>query len=90
MFTGALVSVRFVKNYSLNAVDKAALMTWLLAFIFAVDVESTHAFYHEPLGLSAMFVGTLALVAAWFHHRATNHHDASITSGRHSVQRSSS
>src|SRR5689334_23015199 len=31
MFTSARVSVRFVKNYTLNAVDKAALLTWLLA-----------------------------------------------------------
>jgi len=88
MFTGALVSVRFVKNYTLNVVDKAALMTWLLAFVFAVDVESTHAFYHEPLGLGAMFAGTLALLAAWLYHRATHYHRASITPGARSVQRS--
>lgn len=90
MFTGALVSVRFVKNYTLNVVDKTALMTWLLAFIFAVDIESTHAFYHEPLGLGAMFVGTLALFAAWLYHRATRHHHASITPGLRSVQRTHS
>lgn len=72
---GALACVRFAKNYQLNSIDKAALMTWLLAFVFAVDVESsTHAFYHEPLGLGAMGVGTLALVAAWWYHRATRHH----------------
>jgi hypothetical protein len=90
MFTGALVSVRFVKNYTLNVVDKAALMTWLLAFIFAVDVESTHTFYHEPLGLGAMVAGTLALVAAWLYHRATRHYRPSITPGERSVQRSHS
>jgi integrase len=78
MFTSALVSIRFVKNYTLNAVDKAALMTWLLAFTFAVVVESTHAFYHEPLGLGAMFVGTLALVAALLYRRATHHHRVSM------------
>lgn len=76
-FTGALVSVRFAKNYALNEMDKAALMTWLLALIFAVDVESTHAFYHEQFGLGAMFVGTLALVAAWYYHRTTRHHQLS-------------
>jgi hypothetical protein len=90
MFTGALVSVRFVNQYALNVADKAALMTWLLAFIFAVDIESTHAFYHEPLGLGAMFAGTLALVAAWLYHRAKRHHRASITPGGRSVQRSHS
>jgi hypothetical protein len=90
MFTSALVSVRFVRNYTLNAVDKAALMTWLLAFTLAVDVESTHAFYHEPLGLGAMFVGTLALVAALLHHRATHHHRVSTTPLGRSVQRSHS
>ena len=89
MFTSALVSVRFVKNYILNAVDKAALMIWLLAFTFAVDVESTHAFYHEPLGLGAMFIGTLALVAASFYNSATRRHRVSIAAGR-SVQRSHS
>jgi hypothetical protein len=90
MLTSALVSVRFLKNYRLNAVDKAALMTWLLAFTFAVDVESTHAFYHEPLGLGAMFVGTLALVAALLYHRATHHHRVSMTPLGRSVQRSHS
>jgi len=90
MFTSALVSVRFVKNYTLNAVDKAALITWLLAFTFAVDVESTHAFYHGPLGLGAMFVGTLALVAALLYHRATHHHRVSMTPLGRSVQRSHS
>jgi len=89
MFTSALVSVRFVKNYILNAVDKAALMLWLLAFTFAVDVESTHAFYHEPLGLGAMFIGTLALVAASFYNSATRRHRVSIAVGR-SVQRNHS
>jgi hypothetical protein len=78
MFTSALVSIRFVKNYTLNAVDKAALMTWLLVFTFAVVFESTHAFYHEPLGLGAMFVGTLALVAALLYHRVTHHHRVSM------------
>lgn len=90
MFTSALVSVRFVKDYTLNAFDKAALMSWLLAFIFAVDVESTHAFYHEPLGLGAMFVGTLALVAALLYHRATHHHRVSMGQPGRSVQRSHS
>jgi hypothetical protein len=90
MFIGALVSVRFVKNYTLNVVDKAALMTWLLTFVFALDVESTHAFYHEPLGLGAMFAGTLALVAAWFYHRSTRHHRVSITRAGPAVQRSHS
>jgi hypothetical protein len=88
MFTGALFSVRFVKHYTLNLADKAALMVWLLAFVFAVDVESTYAFYHEPLALGAMFAGTLALVAAWLHHRAAHHNRASITPGERSVQRS--
>jgi hypothetical protein len=90
MFTSAFVSVRFVKNYTLNAIDKAALMTWLLAFTFAVDVESTPALYHEPLGLGAMFVGTLALVAALLYHRATHHHRVSMTPLERSVQRSHS
>ena len=90
MFTSALVSVRFVKNYTLNAADKAALITWLLAFTFAVDVESTHAFYHGPLGLGAMFVGTLALVAALLYHRSTHHHRVSMTPLGRSVQRSHS
>jgi hypothetical protein len=84
MFTSALVSMRYVKNYTLNAIDKTALMTWLLAFDFAVTVESTHAFYHEPLGLGAMFAGTLALVAAGLHHRATRHHRISDTPEGHS------
>lgn len=39
-FTSALASVRFLKNYTLNAVDKTALITWLWAFTFAVDVEA--------------------------------------------------
>jgi hypothetical protein len=90
MFTSALVSVRFVKSYALSTVDKAALMTWLLAFTFAVDVESTHAFYHEPLGLGAMFAGTLALVAALLYHRATHHHRDSMTPLERSIQRSHS
>jgi hypothetical protein len=90
MFTSALVSVRFVKNYTLNAFDKTALMTWLLAFTFAVDVESAHASYHEPLSLGAMFVGTLALVAALWYHRATHHHRVSMTRLGRSVQRSHS
>lgn len=84
-FTSALVSMRFAKNYTLNAIDKAALMSWLLAFVFAVDIESTYAFYREPLGLGAMFAGTLALVAANLHHRATRHHRVSVTSAGHSV-----
>jgi hypothetical protein len=65
-------------------------MTWLLAFTFAVDVESTRAFYHESLGLGAMFVGTLALVAALLYHRATHHHRVSMTPLERSVQRSHS
>jgi len=76
MLKSAVVSVRFVKNYTLNAVDKAALMAWLLGFTVAVDFGSTHAFYREPLGLVAMLVGTLALVAASLYHRATHHHRA--------------
>ncbi len=90
MFTSALVSVRFVKNYTLNTVDKTALITWLLAFTFAVDVGSTHAFYREPLGLGAMFVGTLALVAALLYHHATHHRWVSMTSHGRSVERSPS
>lgn len=74
ILTGGVVSARFAKHYVLNAVDKAALMTWLLAFVFAVDVGSPQTFYHEPLGLGAMFLGTLALVAASRYHRATRHH----------------
>lgn len=93
MFAGAVVSVRFAKDYALNAVDKAALTTWLLAFIFAVDVESTRAFYREPLSLSAILVGTLALFAAWGYHRATRatrHHRVSIARTGRLVQRSHS
>ena len=65
-------------------------MTWLLVFTFAVDVESTHAFYHEPLGLGTMFVGTLALVAALMYHRATHLHRVSMTPLGRSFQRSHS
>jgi len=72
--TGALVSVRFAKNYTLNVIDKAALMTWLLAFVFAVDVESAHSLYHAQFGLGAVLIGTLALVAAWWYQRAKRHH----------------
>jgi len=90
MLTSALVSLRFVKNDTLNAVDKTALMTWLLAFTLAVDVESTHGYYHEWLGLGAMFVGTLALVTALLYHRAAHHHPVSKTPLRRSVQRSHS
>jgi hypothetical protein len=85
MFTSAFVSRRFVKNYTLTAMDKAALMAWLLAFVFAIDVESTNAFYREPLGLGAMFAGTLALLAARLHYRATRHHRISATPERHSI-----
>jgi hypothetical protein len=66
--------MRFTKAYLLNGADKAALMAWLLAFIFAVDVESTRAIYREQLGLGAMFFGCLALVAAWWYDRSTRHH----------------
>jgi hypothetical protein len=86
MFVGALVSVRFVKDYTLNAVDRGALMTRLLAFVFALDVESTHAFYHEPLGLGAMLVGTIALVAAWLHRGKRNHRASPLA--KRLVQRS--
>jgi lysylphosphatidylglycerol synthetase-like protein (DUF2156 family) len=88
MFTSALVSVRFAKDYTLNAVDKAALMTWLLAFTFSLDVESTHAFYHEPFSLIAILVGTLALVVALLYYRTTYPHRGSRTHLRRSVRRS--
>jgi hypothetical protein len=86
---GALASTRF-KNHALSAIDKAALMTWLLAFVFSIGVESTHASYREPLGLGAMFGGTLALVGAWWYHRRAHHHRKFIATTGPSGQRSRS
>ena len=68
-FFSALVCLRFTKDYRLNGADKAALMCWVLAFTFAVDVDSTHIAYHQQLGLVAIWIACLALVAAWFYDR---------------------
>lgn len=74
MFVSALVSLRFSRKYMLNEVDKVALMTWVLAFTLAVDVESTHATHRESVGLAAMCLGCLALVGAWWYQRTLCHH----------------
>jgi hypothetical protein len=70
MFTSALVSLRFTKKYKLNLVDKAALITWVLAFTLAVNVESSHAAY--PVGLAVMATGCLALLFAWSYYHVAN------------------
>jgi hypothetical protein len=73
-FVSALVCVRFTEGLRLNRTDKAALMWWLLAFTFAVDVDSTRISYHRQLGLIAMCTGCLALIAAWWYDRTTTRH----------------
>ena len=64
-FISALVSLRFTKNYTLNLLDKVALITWVLAFTLAANVEK--------LVLAATSLGCAALVTAWWYHRATGH-----------------
>ena len=86
IFTSGLVCLRFAKKYVLNAADKAALMTWLLAVTFGIDVESTHAVYREQFALGAMLVGSLALVVAWWYHRATRHRRPLIAPMQRSAQ----
>jgi hypothetical protein len=88
IFASASVCLRFAKKYMLNAADKAALMTWLLAFSVAVNIENTHAVYREQIALGAMLVGYLALVAAWQYHRATRRHHSLVVSMRSSTEQS--
>jgi hypothetical protein len=73
-FVSALACVRFTKTNSLNRVDKAALMFWVLAFTVAIDVDSTHAAYRKQFGLAAMLLGCAGLLMAWFYDRGMHNH----------------
>lgn len=80
LFLSAVACVRFAKSYRLNGPDKAALMVWVLAFTFAVDVDSARIAYHQQLSLFVMSIGCLGLVAAWLYGRAiTRHHHRHLT-----------
>jgi hypothetical protein len=74
-FLSAYVCLRFDKPYTLNALDKAALIAWILAFTFAVNVPG-RAERQLVWTLVAMCVGCLALVLAWWYQRAARHHRA--------------
>jgi hypothetical protein len=82
-FVTALVCLRFAKAHRLNAADKAALMCWVLAFTFAVDVDSTRLPYHQQLGLIAMCVGCSALVAAWWYEHRRNSRNRHLRKATH-------
>jgi MFS family permease len=71
----AYVCLRFHKPYTLNPLDKAALITWILAFTFAVNVPGP-AYRQLVWTLVAMCVGCLALVLAWWCQRTPRHHHA--------------
>jgi hypothetical protein len=73
-FVTALVSMRFADGYELKWFDKAALMVWVVAFTLTAVVPNTHVFYQQVLGLLAMSVGCMALVAAWWFDRTTSQH----------------
>jgi hypothetical protein len=74
-FLSAYVCLRFRKPYTLNVLDKAALITWILAFTFAVNVPGP-ADRQLVWSLVAMCVGCLALVLARWYQRAARHHHA--------------
>lgn len=57
----ALASQRFTETYKLHVVEKAALMTWIVAFTLGANFER--------FSLSTLSFGTLAMVFAWcLHH----------------------
>jgi len=87
-FASVLVCLRLNNTYLLKATDRAALMTWLLIFTFAVDIESSHSIYREELGMAAMFVGCLAFVLAWWYDREAQHHRHRTPQMQHPAGRS--
>jgi hypothetical protein len=66
MVISVCASIRFGKKYKLNAVDKSALLLWVLAF--AVGANTEH--YMLP----AITLGCTGLVSASFYHRYRNPH----------------
>jgi len=86
-FVSAYVCLRFHKAYALNALDKAALITWILAFTFAVNVPGPA---HRQLvwTLVAMCVGCLALVLAWWYQPGARHDHATSVQMHQSAQQS--
>ncbi len=74
IFVSALVCVRFTKTDVLSRIDKVSLMFWLVMFTVAVDIDSTHVSYRQPIGSAAIALGCLALVLAWLHDRRVGLH----------------
>lgn len=69
----ALCCMRFSEKYKLTLLDKAALMTWLLAFVLAVNAENVQTIRNHVMGAAIMWVGCVAVVIAWAVNRRTFH-----------------
>ena len=65
--------LRFNGKYRLTALDKSALMIWLLAFTFAMNLDPAGFSHAEQVAMAVMWVGCLALVIAWYVHRRAPH-----------------
>lgn len=77
MLVTVLASVRFGKGYRLNAVDKTALLLWVLAF--AIGANTKHYM------LQAIAIGCVGLLVASAYHRyceAHSHAKSSSNRGR--------
>ena len=74
----ALCCVRFSEKYKLTLLDKSALMTWLLAFVLAVNAENVQTVHHHIVGAAIMWVGCIAVVIAWAVSRRTPHKQSRI------------
>lgn len=69
----AVTCLRFNGRYQLTALDKSALMVWLLAFTFAVNLDPARFSYAGQVATAAMWLGCLALGVAWYVHRRASH-----------------
>lgn len=61
----SFVCLRFDESYKLNAVDKLALVSWVVLFVVAANVEKH--------GLAAITFGCVGLVIAWLFTRTLTH-----------------
>ena len=69
----AVSCLRFNGKYQLTALDKSALMVWLLAFTFAVNLDPARFSHGEQVAMAVMWVGCVALIIAWYVHRRASH-----------------
>jgi hypothetical protein len=65
LLASALSCLRFTKDYKLNALDKSAVMAWVLAFTTAICAGSGSSPYRQAVGLATICTGCGALVVAW-------------------------